>query len=130
MKKTAAVLLCLLMPFVIFFCGCTYGTKLSRLTSLHADDVESVGYSYIAQSMVIEVKKSKYNLFFRSIDVVYEQCDDIYSLIYSDELAKITCFHVAFKDNKRMLLYQLPNKKICVDYNDGKGKYYYISKDV
>ncbi len=127
MKKSIVVLLCFLMPFTVFFCGCGYGTRLSSLTGLRAEDIETANYSLIMQSSVMSIEKSKYGCLFKSINVGYRECEDIYSLIYSDGLNEIKCFHIAFKDNRRILMYHLPDKKICIDFNDGENEYHYIS---
>ena len=125
MKRLSAAILLILIT--LCFCGCGGGTKLSTLTGLHADDIEGVSYGYVIQSYAAPIKESRFKLFFALIDVGYKQCEDIYSLIYSDESYETMCFHVSFKDEGWMNVYRLPNKKICIDYHDGEKEYYYIS---
>ena len=127
MKRLSTAIL--LIFVTLCFCGCGGGTKLSTLTGLHADDIEDVRYGRIMQSLTAPILESNYKRFFASIDVGYSQCEDedIYALIYTDGINDVMCFHVSFKDEGWMNAYQLPNKKICVDYNDGENDYHYVS---
>lgn len=123
MKKLKAVLIVLIIPLILIFCACNNGTELSKLTGVSADDIEGIGYHYIAQSYAQSIKESCYSEFFSSVNVRYEENS---SFDYGNDTI---CYNVTLKDKKRLYMYYSSDKKMYIDYFDGENNFYYVSCD-